>query len=157
MNKAHKITFTAMLAAMYAATVFALAPISFGMVQLRAAGMLQGLALVRPEFAVALGIGNFIANQVSPFGIYDWAIMPFFTWAAAHLAWRLRRLPPLALVTQSLLIAIGVATFPLGLGAGLPWLFSFVSVFGSMLIITTLGYIVLAPAWRYVEQIVVSG
>lgn len=147
-----RLAFTGVLAAMYVVLVFAFAPASFGIIQLRLAGLLQGLALCRPEFAVALGVGNFLANQVSPFGFFDWAIMPWFTWAGAYLAWRLRDIPPLALIVQSAIIGVGVATFPLGMAAGLPWLMSFASVSISMLIITTAGYIVLAPAWRRIED-----
>lgn len=152
-----RIVYAGMMTAMYVLLVLVFAPMSFGPIQFRVAGLLQGLALCRPEFAVALGIGNFFANQMSPFGFWDWAIMPWFTWGGAYAAWRLRRIPSIALTVQSVIIAVGVATFPLGLMARLPWLHSFVGVGVSMLIVTSLGYLVLAPAWRYVEQVVVSG
>ncbi len=147
-----RIALTGMIAAIYALLVFALAPVSFSVLQFRVAGLLQGLALCNPMMALGLAVGNFLANLVSPFGVWDWGVMPFVTWAAAYTAWRLRGVPPLALVTQSVMIGAGVATFPLGLGVRLPWLPSFLAVTASMLIITSLGYICLAPAWRAIER-----
>lgn len=151
MLRTRQIAYAAITAAIYAAAVLALAPISFGPIQLRAANALKALAICRPEFALGFAIGNFIANQASPFGPLDWAIMPLFDFAAAHLAWRLRTCPPLAIIAQSLTIAIGVATFPLGLGAHLPWPLSFASVALSSAAVITAGTIALVPPFRHLE------
>jgi len=136
------------MAALYAVAVVALAPVSFFAVQFRAANMLKALAVCCPEFALGFALGDFIANQASPFGPLDWAIMPVFDFAGAWLAWRLRRLRWGAVVVQSAVIAAGVATFPLGLGAGLPWLASFASVFASTVVIIGAGTLVLVPAFE---------
>jgi len=146
----NQITRAALIAAAYASAVLAFAPISYGIFQLRAATLIKSLAVLRPEFAVGFAIGNLIANQVSPFGIYDWGIMPLFDLAGAYTAYRLRSRPWLAVLAQSLVIAVGVATFPLGLGAHLPWLLSFTSVFLSTLALITAGTIALVPAVKAV-------
>jgi uncharacterized membrane protein len=150
-NNAQRTALTGVLAAMYAAAVLALAPLSFAVFQIRVANALKALAICRPEFAFAFAVGDFIANQASPFGLLDWAVMPAFDFVGARLAWKLRRIPPLAILAQSLVIAAGVATFPLGLGARLPWLPSFLSVAASTLLVITIGTLVLVPVFREVE------
>lgn len=145
------IVLSGMLAAMYAACVWVLAPISFLVFQFRVANALKALAVLRWEFAVGFAVGDFIANQASPFGILDWGIMPVFDFLGAWLAWKLRRWRWLGVVVQSVIIAVGVATFPLGIGAGLPWLVSFISVFASSLLMIGAGTIVLLPVIEKIQ------
>jgi len=147
---ARHITYTALIAAAYAVSVLALAPISFGPLQFRAATMLKALAILRPEFAVGFAIGNSIANHASPFGFWDWLIMPIFDLIGAYTAWKLRRYKPAAIIAQSLIIATAVATFPLGLGGGLPWLPSFACVLITSLVAIAIGTITLLPTLRTV-------
>ena len=70
--------------------------------------------------------------------------MPVVTFAACALVYRLRRWPPVALVLHCVIIAAGVALFPLGMGASLPPLVTFPGVLLSQLIVVIGGYTV----WR---------
>lgn len=142
------VVYAAVIGALYYVLVVGLAPISYDVLQFRVANVLKGLAICRPEFALGYAIGDFFANQASPFGLLDWLIMPFFDTAGALLAYQLRKTRWWAVVVQSAIIAIGVATFPLGLGARLPWLVSFVSVFVSSLTIIGIGTAILVPAYE---------
>lgn len=147
LNTRH-VVYAAIIGALYFILVVGLAPISFHVLQFRAANMLKALAICRPEFALGFALGDFFANQASPFGILDWGVMPFFDIGGALLAYALRRRKWVAVGAQSAIIAIGVATFPLGLGAGLPWLFSFASVFTSSMLVIGAGTIILLPAYE---------
>lgn len=71
-RQAHNITLIAVVAAIYAAITFVIQPIAFGPVQLRASEGLNHLAAWNKRYVVALGIGVFIANLVSPLGWIDW-------------------------------------------------------------------------------------
>lgn len=62
---------TAMVAAVYAVMTLAIAPLSFGMVQVRFSEMLMLLAFVDKKYAPGLILGCFIANCFSPFGMMD--------------------------------------------------------------------------------------
>ena len=62
---------TAMIAAIYAVLTLAIAPLSFGLVQVRFSEMLMLLAFIDKKYAPGLILGCFIANCFSPFGIMD--------------------------------------------------------------------------------------
>ena len=62
---------TALVAAIYAVLTLAIAPLSFGMVQVRFSEMLVLLAFIDRHYAPGLILGCFIANCFSPFGIMD--------------------------------------------------------------------------------------
>ncbi len=127
--KTRTVVNAAIVAALYYVLVVGLAPISFTIFQFRIANVLKSLAVLHPSFGLGYAIGNFFANQLSPFGALDWAVMPLFDFGGAYLAYLLRKRLWLAVGIQSLVIAVGVATFPLGIGARLPWLGSFFLVF----------------------------
>lgn len=150
MKHTRYVVYTAVIGALYFILVIGLAPISFHILQFRAANVLKALAVCRPEFAFGFALGDFFANQASPFGALDWAIMPFFDIGGALSAYGLRQRKWLAVVAQSVIIAIGVATFPLGLGARLPWAWSFVSVFASSVLVIGIGTTFLLPAYNAV-------
>ncbi len=65
------LTATAMVAAVYAVVTLMIAPISFGLVQVRFSEMLMLLAFIDKKYAPGLILGCFIANCFSPFGILD--------------------------------------------------------------------------------------
>lgn len=148
MKQTRQIVYAAVIGALYFVFVIGLAPISFHVLQFRAANVLKALAVCRPEFAFGFALGDFFANQASPFGALDWGIMPFFDIAGALSAYWLRKRKWIAVIVQSMIIAIGVATFPLGLGARLPWMLSFVSVFLSSVLVIGIGTVILLPAWN---------
>ena len=144
-SRTRLIAYGGILAAAYAVLTIALAPLSYGPLQFRVSEMLKPLALFHPAFAVAFGVGNGIASFASPFGFYDWFCMAFVDAGAALLCWWLRRLPYLALTVQAVVISAGVAFFPLGLGAGLPFLPTFAAVLVPELLLLHGGYLLL---WR---------
>lgn len=151
MKHTRYVVYAAVVGALYYIFVVGLAPLSFYALQFRAANILKALAVCHPAFAFGFAMGDFFANQMSPFGWLDWGIMPFFDIAGAILAYKVYKMKGwkwLAVIVQSAVIAIGVATFPLGLGARLPWLMSFSSVFVSSLIIIGIGTITLLPIWN---------
>lgn len=157
MKHTRRVVYTAIIGALYYVMVMTLAPISFHILQLRAANVLKALAVCRPEFALGFALGNFFANQASPFGWLDWGIMPLFDMLAALAAYNLRKFkwrgfPYFAVIIQAGIIAAAVAAFPLGLGAGLPVLASFPLVFISTVIIISAGSLVLLPAYRAMEH-----
>jgi uncharacterized membrane protein len=109
-----------MLAAAYYVTVTLLAPISFGPLQLRVASLLVPIILLNRRYASAIAIGVMLANVWSPFGWYDWLIMPLISYTSYMIAYRLRGIAWLALLLSAAVVAIGVAIFPLYLGGGIP-------------------------------------
>ena len=62
---------TAIIAGLYVALTWLLAPISFGAVQFRLSEVLMLLVVLNPKYALALILGCFIANTTSPLGWYD--------------------------------------------------------------------------------------
>lgn len=61
----------AMVAALYAAASIAIAPLSFGMVQVRFAEILMLLVFIDARYSAALIIGCFMTNLFSPLGAID--------------------------------------------------------------------------------------
>ena len=142
-----------LLAAAYFVLTVALAPLSYGPIQFRVSELLKPAALLHPAFAVAFGLGNGLANLTSPFGAWDFLVMSLVDALAAYLCWRLRSRPWLAVTVQAVVISLGVAVFPLGMGAGLPFIPSFGSVLASELVLLLGGY---ALIWRGRRWIVPS-
>ena len=62
---------SAIIAALYVAVTWALAPISYGPIQFRLSEALMLLVLLNPKYAISLAVGCFIANTTSPLGWYD--------------------------------------------------------------------------------------
>lgn len=133
-----------MIAACYAVLTIALGPISYGPLQLRVAGLLKPLALRGPTMALGLAVGVALANLASPFGMWDFAVMPLVSYGAAMLAWQMRRWPWLAMVAQAAVIAVGVAVFPLYLGGAIPVWPTVVWVFASECGLYLIGYAILS-------------
>lgn len=139
------ITISAAVAALYVVLTVAIAPLSYGPLQFRVSELLKPLALFHPAFAVAFMFGNGIANVFSPFGWYDFFLMALVDGFAAILCWWLRRFPWFAVSVQAIVISIGVALFPLGMGLGLPFLPTFIAVLVPEMTIMLVGY---GAIWR---------
>ncbi len=146
-NRTRTIVYSGMLAAAYIVLTLALAPISYGPLQFRVSEILKSAVLWNPAFAVAFGIGTALANLTSPFGPWDYVAMAVVDTLAALLCYGLRRTPVIGVAVQAVVIAAGVAVFPLHLGGGLPILPSFIGVLVSQLILLLGGYFFL---WRQV-------
>lgn len=143
-NRIRIIVYAGLIAAAYAVTTIALAPISFGPFQLRLAGLLKPLALVSPVMGLGLAVGVGLANLTSPFGAWDFIAMPIVSYVASLVAWRLRRYPYFAMVVQAGIVAAGVAVFPLYLGGGIPIWPTVAFVFASEATLYVIGY----AMWR---------
>lgn len=139
------IAYAGVVAAAYFVATVAVAPLSYGPVQFRVSEILKPLALYDPFFAVAFLVGNTFANLLSPFGPWDYVVMPIVDCCAALACWQLRRWPYVAIIVQAIIISAGVAAFPLGMVLGLPFLPTFASVLASELILIVVGYVVI---WR---------
>ncbi len=143
------------LAALYAALVVALEPISFLQVQVRVADALTGLVPVMGWPAiVGLTLGTLIGNLVSPLGPLDLlsAVPEFF---GLYAVWILRRRSvPLGLSVCAAAVSAWVALL-LEVVLGLPYLPSLAYVLAGSLVSTVAGgYAVylwasraLAPLW----------
>lgn len=91
------IAYSGMIAAVYFVLTIALAPISYGPLQLRVSGLLVPLALANPVYGLGLAVGVALANLTSPFGAWDFVAMPIAMYAITQGAYRLRGVPWLAL------------------------------------------------------------
>lgn len=61
----------ALFAAVYVALTLLVAPVSYGIIQLRISEVLNHLLVYNKKYILALGLGVFIANFWSPFFLYD--------------------------------------------------------------------------------------
>ena len=112
-----KLSRTAMVAAIYAAMTIALAPISFGPLQFRAAEAMTVLPCVYPEAVPGLFIGCLIANLIGGYGIADIVFGSLATLAAAYMSRRMKQiwLVPLPPVIVNALVIGAVLSKMLGL------------------------------------------
>jgi uncharacterized membrane protein len=139
------IVYSGVLAAAYVVLTWLVAPLSYGPVQFRVSEVLKPAALLHPAFALAFGVGNGISNIPSPFGVWDFGVMSIVDFSAALCCWFLRRTPLIAVIVQAVIISLGVAVFPLGIGGGFPFVPTFLSVLASELVLLIAGYFVI---WR---------
>jgi uncharacterized membrane protein len=143
--KVRRIVRVAVIAALYASITLALAPFSFGPVQLRASEALTLLPVLLPEAPLGLFIGCVLANLVGGYGILDIVFGSLATLLAAFATrklarqWFLAPLPPVVfngVIVGYVLHAVtgipwAVAALDVGLGEiascyglGLPFLYA---------------------------------
>ena len=117
----------AIIAALYAVFTVAIAPLSYGPIQFRAAEALKVLVLFDPLYAIGIGIGTFFANLASPFvGPWELIFMPLTDLAGGWLAWWLyrlmqRRWPLVALAVYAMTTSLAVGLMLTALGTGGFW------------------------------------
>lgn len=70
-TKVRMLIATALVAAVYVVITLGIAPLSFGLIQIRFSEMLMLLAFIDKRYAPGLILGCFIANCFSPFGLMD--------------------------------------------------------------------------------------
>lgn len=107
----------ALLAAVYAALTVALAPLSFGALQFRAAEAMAVLPWLYPEAAPGLFVGCLIANLFGGNGVLDVVFGSLATLAAALISRRMKSpwLAPLPPVIINALVVGAVLSYALGL------------------------------------------
>lgn len=149
---ARAIVLAGLIAATYAVVTIALSPISFGPIQLRVATLLIPLCLVSPVYGLGLAVGIALANLTSPFGIYDYALMPLVSFITMQIGYKFRRYPLVTLPLMAAWSALAIAYFPLYLGGGIPWWPTAAFIFVSLLVLYLVGYALLrnTPLWTTV-------
>lgn len=83
---------SAIIAALYVALTWLLAPISYGAVQFRISEALILLVALNPKYAYAFIVGCFVANTTSPLGWYDMVFGTLATIVAVLPMLKLKRL-----------------------------------------------------------------
>lgn len=134
-----------LVAALYAALTLALAPISYGPVQIRISEFMTLLAFWDRKYIPGLVLGCFLANIGSPFGVTDMLVGTFATFLAVY---GMKYCPNL--FTASLLpaltngVIIGLELYYL---AALPpsvplWMFMVYIALGEFLSVSVLGILI---------------
>ena len=98
------------VAAVYAVVTIALAPISYGPLQLRVSEILKSLVIWEPHLIPAFVIGNFLSNLASPYaGPWELLFMPFANLVGASACYAAgRRWPWAGAAIYALIIAAAV-------------------------------------------------
>lgn len=89
---------SAIIAALYAALTWLLAPISYGAIQFRLSEVLILLVVIKPRYALAMIIGCFVANIPSTLGWYDMIFGTFATAVAVIPMTKIKKLPIAAIL-----------------------------------------------------------
>lgn len=112
-----------LIAALYAALTLALAPISYGPLQVRVSEALAVLPILTPAAIPGLVIGTIVANGLGPLGLLDVIFGSLATLLGALGAHRFRARPALALACPVAANALIVPAYlPLVVGPGsYPW------------------------------------
>ena len=126
-------------AAIYAVLTVAMAPISYGAVQLRLSELMTLLAFVDPVFIPGLVLGNFIANLFSPFGLPDVVFGTLATFIAVFMMSKMKSMLIASFwptIANGLIIGLELAIF-----TGAPFVSTALYVaLGEFLVVTVLGY-----------------
>lgn len=126
-------------AAIYAVLTVAMAPISYGAVQLRLSEVMTLLAFVDPVFIPGLVLGNFIANLFSPFGLSDVVFGTLATFIAVFMMSKMKSMLIASFwptIANGLIIGLELAIF-----TGAPFVSTALYVaLGEFLVVTVLGY-----------------
>ena len=83
----------AIIAAIYAALTLALAPLSYGMIQIRFAEALTILPMFTPAAIPGLFVGCLVSNTLSPYGLIDLILGSLASLSAAFLSYKLKQYP----------------------------------------------------------------
>jgi len=126
-------------AAIYAVLTVAMAPISYGAVQLRLSEVMTLLAFLDPVFIPGLVLGNFIANLFSPFGLPDVVFGTLATFIAVFMMSKMKSMLIASFwptIANGLIIGLELAIF-----TGAPFVSTALYVaLGEFLVVTVLGY-----------------
>lgn len=100
---------SAIIAALYVALTWLLAPISYGAIQFRVSEVLVLLVVLNPKFALALILGCFISNTTSSLGWYDMVFGTLATTLAIIPMCFIRKMPIAAIfpvITNGIIVSI---------------------------------------------------
>lgn len=140
----------AIIAAIYAALTLALAPISYGPMQVRVSEALTVLPALTPAGIPGLFVGCLVANMLGPYGIFDIVFGSLTTLIAAFASYKLRDKPllvPMPPVIANGIIIGGMLHFAYGvpnLLACMGWV-----ALGELVACYVLGYPLMKLLKRY--------
>lgn len=102
--------------------------------------MIVPIVLIDRRYSLGVCVGIGLANLMSPFGIYDFLIMPVLSFGIYQIGWQLRWNKVLSLSIMAILTGAAVSVFPLHLGAGLP-------ILPTMLWVSVSTWIMFIAGW----------
>jgi uncharacterized membrane protein len=137
-----ELSLAASFAALYAVAVVLLAPISYGIMQVRLADALIPLSMVFGLPAVyGVTLGNIIANLYGGYGPIDVIFGTLANLLASYVAFRLRSKPLFGCLAATMIVSLIVGGY-LWILVGVPMEVSLLGLFvGSFIAITILGYL----------------
>lgn len=150
---AYQIARIAIVATLYIGATLAVAPLSFGPVQLRFSEILVLLCFYNPEFCFSMILGCFIANLYSPLTYYDliFGVMStIFTVFGIYLFGKYKPFKKLSLLVSTLFASVSMVFIAWELTLlGEPFWFSLLTTFiGEFVVVTVLGY----PIMKHLEK-----
>ena len=130
---------SAIIAALYAALTWLLAPISYGSIQFRVSEILMLLVVFKPSYAAALILGCFVANTTSSLGWWDMVFGTLATVVAVLPMMKIKRLWVAALlpvVSNGIIVSIELY---LALGIAPIWLSIITVALGEAVVLFLIG------------------
>jgi uncharacterized membrane protein len=140
----------AIIGAAYAALTLVLAPLSYGVIQLRVSEALTVLPYFTPAAIPGLFVGCLVANVISPYGVVDMVCGSLATLLAACATYMFRKrriLAPLFPVLFNAVIIGAMLYYAYGVNASLPLNMLWVGA-GEMIVCYGAGY----PLLRVLEK-----
>lgn len=140
----------AAVAAVYAALTLALAPVSYGPIQVRLSEWMTLLAFVNPRLVPGLVIGCALANLASPFGVVDIIVGTTATFIAVY---GMRFVPNLyvasllPVISNGIIIGLELAYLGALDGMALPLVMTYIAL-GEAIAVSVIGIIVMRLLWR---------
>ena len=144
----------AIMAALYAALTIVLAPISYGLIQLRIADVLLPFPFILGwPMAIALFIGGAVANVFGGFGVIDIIFGSLFNLIAGLLVSNRRTCPHwiLAWLYPTVIIGLGVPAY-LSLFFGEAYWIVVLSIMTSTAIVAAIGVIIMQAVSRALPE-----
>lgn len=137
-----QLSLAASFAALYAVAVVLLAPISYGIIQLRLADALIPLSMVFGLPVVyGVALGNIVANLYGGYGPIDVVFGTLANLLGSYAAFRLRSKPFLGCLAATVVVSLIVGGY-LWILVGVPMEISLLGLFaGSFTAIAMLGYL----------------
>jgi len=137
-----ELSIAASFAALYAVAVVLLAPISYGIIQVRLADALIPLSMVFGLPVVyGVALGNIVANLYGGYGPIDVVFGTLANLLGSYAAFRLRSKPFLGCLAATMIVSLIVGGY-LWILIGVPIQVSLLGLFaGSFVAIATLGYV----------------
>lgn len=132
------IAVTGITAAVYVVATLAIAPLSFGAIQLRFSEIMVLLAFIDPLYGAGLILGCALSNLFSTVGLID---VIFGTLGTVVAVLGIIKSKSLFMATIWPTISMIVVTIGISIGAGLPYIPTLITVMlGEFAVVTCIGY-----------------